>query len=922
MRLGSRATDILATLLASAGDVVTKDALVEAVWPNVFVDEANLRVHMSSLRKALGDAGGSDKLIENIPGRGYAFVAPVVVTASTPEPAPEPRAAAPRKSLPHAVAEPVGRDGFIAELIEQLHVHRIVTVTGPGGMGKTTAAIAAAHRLAGDFADGVVFVDFGVISDAAMVGAELRSAVEQLYGLAGPNTDVAQFLQDRRTLVVLDNCEHVVEEAARRVLHLLQSCPDIRVLATSREPLRVPGEWVARLPPLDLPPETAVTAAEVGAFAAARLFLDRASETLGGFVMHDADAPLVGEICRRLDGIALAIELAAGRIQTLGLRGLADALDDRFRLLRQGRRTALPRHQTLRATLDWSYGILDADEKSVLRRLATFSGGFSARAAMAVVAASAISEEDVEDILTGLIARSLVSVELASGEARYRLLETTRSYCLEKLEQAGEAERTSRLHAEYYAELFEHAESEWEGKRDPGWLARYAPKLSNLRAALDWAFRNDEDLAVRLAVAAIPLWFQLSLVGERLAVAQRAMTIVAGHPRRDRRQQMKLNVVLGWPQLHAVAGVESGPEAWRTVLEIARELDDTDHELRALWALWVDRTNSADHPAALSLAQQFLAACARGVVDVGDDLIGHRMAGRSLHLLGRQDAARESIGRMLDAYGAAQQAHTVRFQYDQRATAQSTLARILLLQGRRQEALDLVTQTVAELSAANDLPTLCHVLSDSACVVAMLAEDWELAVEFVATLRASTTAEMDVWSTYGKACSAALLIEGGELALGVEQLATALDRLAESRFVVHFAPFRAMQALGLARSGHSHEGLAVIDAEIERCRTVGEAWYLPELLRTRAEIAATASAESPERKIEALLEALALAVDQGALEWELRVATSLAQLSHPASRDQLERLSRRDTGSPFRARLETLLAGGKLDRTGSFTTLY
>lgn len=874
LRLGSRALDVLIALIGRAGEVVSKDELIAAVWPNTFVDEANLRVHISALRKALGEDQLAAPVIENVPGRGYCFVAAVTRAHS---PVDEVVAAAdqPLTNLPLSLVRPLGRIDFIDAIVAQLPQRRLITIVGPGGMGKTTVAIAAAERLAGQFADGVAFVDLGTMTALDMVLPGILSAIEQVHGTVGPVRDLHAFLRGRQMLIVLDNCEHLIGEVATLAAQMLRACPDVRILTTSREPLRVPGEWVQRLPPLGLPPGDDD---DVGRYPAVQLFVERASEALGGYELPASDASVVAEICRRLDGIALAIELAAGRMDTVGLAGIANSLDDRFRLLRQGRRTALPRHQTLRATIDWSFRLLSADEQAVLSALSIFSGGFTLEGARVVAGADLTDPDDLDDILVGLAAKSLIAADVSDSVVRYRLLETTRSYCAQFL---AETERTGLLaerHARFVLSLFELAGQLWHQRSGEQWRETYAPEIGNLRVALDWAFSEHGDVSagIALTVAAIPLWFQLSLVDERLTAARRAVRALDGQPDGDRRQRMQLNVVLGWPQMNAIADVESGPQAWRTVLTIAEELDEVDYVLRALWALWVDRTNSADHAAALALSQRFQGASA-SAAEPADAFIGQRMEARSLHMLGRQGEALAKITSMLAHYPpSAERAHAVRFQYDQRTCAKATLARVLFVSGFVEKALAEVNAMVETALALNDAPTLCHVLSDAACFIALFADDMPMAHSYIDLLEERTAlGAMDVWHTYALACRGELILRSGDAETGSAMLMRAIDDLIEGGFVLHLAPFRGMLAQGLAKTGRRAEALDVIAAALADCVASGEEWYRPELMRIEASLRLDADADHAEGL---LLAAGALAKEQGALAWQLRCVTSLAEV--------------------------------------------
>jgi predicted ATPase len=318
----------------------------------------------------------------------------------------------------------------------------------------------------------------------------------------------------------------------------------VRIIATSREPLRAEGEQAYPVPPLGVP---VVEGEDPWQYGAVLLFVVR-SRASGTHLSEDRQlAPVIAGICRRLDGIPLAIELAAARAAALGIEELAVRLDDCFHLLTEGRRTALPRHQTLRATLDWSYELLAEPERVVLRRLAVFAGAFSLGAAAAVVANPEISSSEVVEGLSNVVAKSLVAAEVDATGVRYRLLDTMRAYALEKLGESGELQEAARRHAEYYRDLFERAETEWERRPTTEWLADYGRQIDNLRAALDWAFSLDGDAStgVALTAAAVPLWMQLSLIEECRGRVVRELAALGAGAHRDARHEMKLYTALG-----------------------------------------------------------------------------------------------------------------------------------------------------------------------------------------------------------------------------------------------------------------------------------------------------------------------------------------------------------------------------------------
>src|SRR5438477_3730505 len=359
VRLGSRAFDILAALVERSGEVVAKEELIARAWPQTFVEEANLKMQVSALRRALGDGQGGHRYVATVPGRGYNFIAPVHHEEPARPALPPAVGSASVHNLPLAMTRMIGREEAVATLVSRLSRQRLVTVVGPGGIGKTTVALAVAERMIADYEDGVWLVDLAPLSDPRLV----PSAVATVLGLE-VRTDnllpgLIAALRDRRMLLLLDNCEHVIDAAASLAAAVLTGVPRVNILATSREPLRVAGEREHRLGPLGSPPTSSgLTAAEAAAFPAVQRFVERCTVILEDFALTDANAPPVVEICRRLDGLPLAIEFAAPRVEVLGVEGLAAGLDHSLPLLRARRRTAMPRHQTMRAVVDWSYGLL------------------------------------------------------------------------------------------------------------------------------------------------------------------------------------------------------------------------------------------------------------------------------------------------------------------------------------------------------------------------------------------------------------------------------------------------------------------------------------------------------------------------------------------------------------------------------------
>jgi predicted ATPase/DNA-binding SARP family transcriptional activator len=423
-----------------------------------------------------------------------------------------------RYALPTAVTSFVGRTKEIEEVRGLLRESRLLTLTGVGGSGKTRLALEVAAGVKEDFPDGVVLVELGPLSDPALVAAIVASALGVLATGPGGTADglmdrLAEYLQPKRTLIILDNCEHVIEVAAGLVHALLPTCPGVTVLATSREILGLPGEVAWRVPSLSLPAPTAVE--DLSGSDAVALFCERARSAQPGFGLSPANAAAVTHICRRLDGIPLALELAAARIRVLGAQELARRLDQRFRLLTGGTRTAVPRHQTLTATMDWSYDLLPSAEQVALRRLAVFPASFDLEAAEAVVGqqegSTSSAEFEVLDLLSHLVDKSLVVVDSEGVNVRYRLLETVRDYGAAKLAEAGEAEWVRRRHRDFFLALASTHEDPLEPTRNWSsgeWIRQVHADQDNFRTALEWSIaQGDDEPAVQLAAALWRYWW-------------------------------------------------------------------------------------------------------------------------------------------------------------------------------------------------------------------------------------------------------------------------------------------------------------------------------------------------------------------------------------------------------------------------------
>jgi predicted ATPase/DNA-binding winged helix-turn-helix (wHTH) protein len=515
--LGARAFDLLLILVRHHQRVVTKQELLDLVWPGVIVEEHNVTAQISTLRKLLG-AG----VIATIPGRGYKFTAVLEPAPGAPAISSPSSSAAPRlhHNLPDQRTRFIGREDALADLGRLVPTSRLLTLIGIGGCGKTRLALQFAEGQLAAFPDGLWFVDLGPVTDSDRVTSTCAAVLGVREDGDAPLVDrVIAHLAGRRALLVLDNCEHLLPGVVGLVDALLAGATGTAIVATSREALGVRGEQIYPVHSLSLP-ATDDLEAVLGA-ESVRVFLDRARLVVPEYEVDAGNAAPVAKICRRLDGIALAIELAAARVAMLSAEQIAERLDDRFRLLTGGSR-ALPRHQTLAAAMNWSYEQLAAPAQRMLRLVSVFAGGWSLGGAAEVAGTS--DEHEALALLTALYHQSLLVVDRAASGSppRYRLLETVRQYAMERLNQHGEADDARDRHVAHFVALAETAAPRWSGPEQGVWLERFRIEHENLIAALAWCGQGmgDPHAGLRLAAATTFYWIWNGVeLGQRLALA-------------------------------------------------------------------------------------------------------------------------------------------------------------------------------------------------------------------------------------------------------------------------------------------------------------------------------------------------------------------------------------------------------------------
>ena len=855
VRLGSRAFDMLAVLIAANGKLVSKDEMLQQVWPNAIVEENNLQVHMSALRKMLGE---SRRLIQTVSGRGYRLIQGGAAPGTTEAQSDsaelnefEQRESGPPNrdvpnNLPAHFSMLIGRDRAIDDVSMALTAARQVTLVGAGGIGKTRLAIEIARGLFGRFPDGVYLVPLASTSDASSVLAAFAASVGVNPGI-GPLTyaRVSNELSQRRVLFVLDNCEHVLGPAAELAETLLGVGPAVYVLATSREPLRIMNEhlyWVASLqvPRLDDQGQ------DVLQCSAVELFLSRARAIDARFSSDERSIHLTGTVCRRLDGIPLAIELAAARAAILGIETLAGHLDDRFNMLTGGNRTALPRHQTLKATLDWSHTLLDDAERATLRRLGIFVSSFTMEAAIAVAGDGTLCELDVIAAVSGLVEKSLLVTRMERGRASYRLLETTRAYAMQKLDDNGERSLITLQHARYFLGVLER-----DAPQRPdasialadAWHQRMRALLDDLRAALGWALspKGDNTLGELLAVRAVFLLYELSLVDECCTWARRALETVAtthqgSRSTRHLRVRMQLQAALAAALVYINGPNRETLSIWSEILAAAIALGDRAFEARALWGMWNASQSSGAARTALAFARRF-ALLASEVGDRSGTILGHRLLGIAFHYTGAQQQARASLEQLLLHAGDLQHGLPLGQSVDQRVVGHATLARVLWLRGLRDQALRLAEDSLIAACDQQQAIVTCYVLVEALVPLLLLSGKSERATQAIALLK--EVSERGGLSVSQACCRCFDEYRHSMHDTGAERLRAfraALDELEALEFGAPRAMLLAQYGLALGHAGRAEEGLAAVTGALLQCDETGDQWYVAELRRIHGEL--------------------------------------------------------------------------------------
>ena len=871
VQLGSRAFDLLTLLVSRPGEVIAKGELMAKAWPDLTVDESNLRFHIAQLRRALGDGQGGERYLSNVPGRGYCFVAPVMRGVAAPKPS-RPADGSPNPSLPPPPIRMIGREKDVPALAEHLSAHRFVTLRGPGGIGKTTVALALAHELESTFRDGVHFIDLGSLNDPRLVATAVASALRLLVPVEDPTPRLIESLRDRQLLLVMDGCEHAVEAAARLAEHIYQRAPGVSLLTTSRESLEAASEFVLELAPLELPPEDFGGEAELARYSSAQLFMECATAAGYNAAFDDADARIVAQICRKLDGVPLAIELVASRLSAHGVTEVNELIEGRLRLGWRGRRTAPPRHQSLRAALDWSCELISPAERTLLEYISVFPGPFTLQGVLAV-ARDLGEPAAVMRTLEQLVAKSIVTSRPHAGQARFRLLETMRAYASEKLAESGAAGEASRMHARYVLQALTPRRYEAGGERPGGWSHR-AELLPDARAALAFCFSDaaDPNLRIPLSAACARLFVELNLLDECRVWASRALAAPE-----DSHVDQRARVELLWAFGHAAMFTERNSveceAALRRGLELARKVGDLQNEFRLLSRLHALYRRTGERRQLMEVALRAEAVA----TEMGDPAAlarVHTYLGVAHHLSGDQRLARERL-QAGDAADATMPSLPIDHFASPRGTNIMSCTNLWLL-GLSEQAI-VVANRLMDAGANPDLTMYCGGLCFAARVYRWVGNMGALEEAADRLANHSRKHGFGPFQTIALALRGELHLARGAVDEGIEMLRQSLPRMLADRSELYTGAAASALVEGLTAKGQAAEALASIEARIDAVAAQGESWEMPELLRIRGELRAhNGDRSGAERDLRAALD---LAERQSALSWKLRAATSRARLA-------------------------------------------
>jgi len=877
VRLGSRAIALLTLLVERAGEIITPDEILGRVWPSTTVASENIAVQLAGLRRAMGGGSGGQNHIETVPGRGYRFLTKVEMAG---EAAPAYR----REAQGGRAKRIVGREQALGFLRDQIEHTRLVTIVGPAGVGKTTVALA----LADETPEIVTVIDLAGVTAPQMVARAVSGALR--FPVTTPDATgalIAHF-DSRHAILVLDSCDHVIDGCAELVETLLSETVALRIIATSREPLRVAGELVYRLEPLQCPTEPSITIGEARRYSAVELFLDRADHSSGQAAFAGEDVAMIAGICRELDGIPLAIELAAAIARRGDLATVRQALLNPDASERERVRPHLRRHATLTAALDWSYVRLPELEKRLFRHLSVLPSGFTSDLA------AAVTGETSQSALSGLLAlaqKSLINVELSDQEPTYRFLQTTRAYAAGKL-TPNEAIDAHRGHAEFQRSKLRELDAQWTPLDRAHWLPIYGRIIDDVRAAFDWAMQvEDFDLAANLIVESLPAWYALSLSFEGRERASQVLERIASSPPSD--LELRLRGAHAIASNYSLGASDATAAAFSKLEELAVEKNDIRHQMLAIWGLWGIDNYAHRFDQAAKRADQFT-LLAEETDGASDRALATFMSAPPAFATGQLSLSQDLVDRALVQFAEpGGSLGMTRFQFDPIVSTRALRSRVLWLRGYADRAAGEAMACARDARRGGHGLSISYALLDSSAQIALLTGDWS-ACELALSEQLAVSQEYglgDRAMAANQGLMAGLRAMRGESSSGEALLTSALSSAPHNRVPLRFSGLIGQFAEALANLGQTDDAVEVLERALSSYAVDPVHWCRPELLRVRALVHLRTKGPNDPSIRSDLETAMDQARTQDALSWRLRCAIVYAEwqdaLGAPAEGERL-----------------------------------